>query len=131
MQSMCRQIDGCASRVEEVIVGTKGRSISRSGHAVIQGRDNWRFGSQNPNPYEKEHADLIASIRGDGQYFNEAQQVAESTLTAIMGRMSAYTGKEIAWEQALNSKLDLAPPAYAFADLSVRPVSIPGKTKLI
>ncbi len=131
MQSMCRQIDGCASRVEEVIVGSRGRSISRPGYAVIQGQKNWRFEGENRNPYEQEHVDLISSIRGEGKYLNEAQQVAESTLTAIMGRMSAYTGKEITWDQALNSKLDLSPAAYAFEDLSVRPVSVPGSTKLI
>lgn len=131
MQSMCRQIDGCASRVEEVIVGTAGRSISRSGHAVIEGKDNWRFEAEYRNPYEQEHADLIASIRGSGDYLNEAKRVAESTLTAIMGRMSAYTGKQVTWEQALNSKLDLAPNAYDFSSLAVRPISIPGKTKLI
>lgn len=131
MQSMCRQIDGCASRVEEVIVGTEGRSISRSGHAVIQGKNSWRFSGENRNPYEQEHIDLIGSIRGDGKYLNEAQRVAESTLTAIMGRMSTYTGKTVTWDQALNSKLDLSPPAYAFNDVPVRPVAIPGTTKLI
>lgn len=131
MQSMCRQIDGCASRVEEVIVGTKGRSISRPGFALIRGENEWRFGDENRNPYEQEHADLIASIRGEGRYLNEAKRVAESTLTAIMGRMSTYTGKVVTWEQAMNSKLDLSPESYIFSSLPVRPVSIPGKTKLI
>jgi predicted dehydrogenase len=131
MQSMCRQIDGCASRVEEVIVGSAGRSISRSGHAVIQGKKDWRFDAEYRNPYEQEHADLIASIRGTGRYLNEAKRVAESTLTAIMGRMSAYTGKEVSWDQAINSKLDLAPDVYGFTDLPIRPVAIPGMTKLI
>lgn len=131
MQSMCRQIDGCAGRVEEVIVGSKARSISRPGYAVITGGSDWRFNTDNRNPYEQEHVDLIASILGEGRYLNEAQQVAESTLTAIMGRMSAYTGKSITWEQALNSQLDLSPDAYSFSDLPVRPVAVPGKTPLI
>jgi predicted dehydrogenase len=131
MQSMCRQIDGCASRVEEVIVGTKGRSVSRPGYAVLEGENAWRFTSDNRNPYEQEHVDLIASILGTGTYLNEAKRVAESTLTAIMGRMSAYTGKSITWDQSINSKLDLSPDAYSFGDLTVRPVAIPGKTPLI
>jgi predicted dehydrogenase len=131
MQSMCRQIDGCAGRVEEVIVGSKARAVSRPGYAVISGGSDWRFDSDNRNPYEQEHADLIASITGQGRYLNEAKRVAESTLTAIMGRMSAYTGKSITWEQALNSKLDLSPETYAFTDLPVRDVSVPGKTPLI
>lgn len=131
MQSMCRQIDGCASRVEEVIVGSKARSVSRPGYVVISGGHDWRFSADNRNPYEQEHVDLIASILGEGRYLNEAKRVAESTLTAIMGRMSAYTGKSITWEQAINSKLDLAPDAYSFSELSVRPVAVPGKTPLI
>ena len=131
MQSMCRQIDGCAGRVEEVLVGTKGRAISRPGYAVSTGESDWRFSGENRNPYKQEHVDLIASILGDGRYLNEAKRVAESTLTAIMGRMSAYTGKSITWDQALNSKLDLTPDAYSFSDLPVRPVAVPGKTPLI
>jgi len=131
MQSMCRQIDGCASRVEEVISGTKARSVSRSGYATIKGGYNWQFDGEYRNPYEQEHVDLIASILGKGQYLNEAKRVAESTMTAVMGRMSSYTGKAVTWEQAMNSELDLSPPAYAFTDLAVRPVAIPGKTPLI
>jgi len=131
MQSMCRQIDGCASRVEEVIVGSKARSISRPGFAVIKGGSDWRFTGDNRNPYEQEHADLIASITGKGRYLNEAKRVAESTLTAIMGRMSAYTGKSITFDQALSSNLDLSPDSYSFTDLPVRDVAVPGKTPLI
>ncbi len=131
VQSMCRQIDGCAGRVEEKIIGTKGRSTSRPGYAVIDGKNAWRFSESNRNPYEQEHVDLIASIQGNGRYLNEAKRVAESTLTAIMGRMSTYTGKTVSWEHAMNSSLDLSPSAYAFADLEVRPVSVPGKTPLI
>ncbi|MDF1810353.1 MAG: Gfo/Idh/MocA family oxidoreductase [Phycisphaerales bacterium] len=131
MQSMCRQIDGCASRVEEVLIGSKGRSISRPGYAVINGDTPWRFDGDNRNPYEQEHIDLIASITGKGLYLNEAKRVAESTLTAIMGRMSTYTGKSIDWSQAMKSKLDLAPSEYSMSPLPVRPVSVPGKSPLI
>lgn len=131
MQSMCRQIDGCAGRVEEILVGTKARSVSRPGYAVTSGNGGWRFSGENRNPYKQEHVDLIASILGEGRYLNEAKRVAESTLTAIMGRMSAYTGKSITWEQAMSSQLDLAPDAYSFSELPVRPVPVPGKTPLI
>lgn len=130
LMSMCRQIDGCASRVEEVLRGTKGTSVSRPGYAVIEGENNWRFKGENRNPYEQEHVDLIASIRKDGVYLNEAKRVAESTLTAIMGRMSAYTGKQVTWDQAMNSSLDLSPSKYEFGDLSINPVPTPGSTPL-
>ena len=57
--------------------------------------------------------------------------MAESTLTAIMGRMSAYTGKEVTWEQAMDSKLDLSPPAYEWGSLPMPPVAVPGKAPLV
>lgn len=129
--SMCRQIDGCAGRVEEVLRGTKGTSVSRPGYAVMEGASDWRFDAENPNPYEQEHTDLVASMTGEGKYLNEARRVAESTLTAIMGRMSTYTGKQVSWDQAMNSQLDLSPARYEFGDLAVGEVPVPGSTPLV
>ena len=69
-------------------------------------RGTWRYRNRDaPNPYEEEHAALIRSIR-EGNPLNETVPVAEATLTAIMGRESAYSGKTITWEEALNSKQD-------------------------
>ena len=51
--SMCRQIDGCAGRVEEVLRGTKGTSVSRPGFAVVEGQNSWRFTDENRNPYDQ------------------------------------------------------------------------------
>ena len=129
VHSYCRQIDGCTNRVNERVVGSAGMSEPGS---WIRGGENYRFREDARNPYEQEHTDLIASIRA-GEPLNEAQQVAHSTLCAIMGRMSTYTGKTVTWEQAINSQLDLTPSAFAFAygDLGVRDVAVPGKTKLI
>ena len=79
----------------------------------------------------QEHKDLIQSIKA-GEPLNEGRQVAESTMTAIMGRMSAYTGQEVTWDFAMNeSKLDLMPAKLEFGDLEVPEVAIPGKTQLI
>jgi len=130
--SMCRQQDDCAesNRVEELIVGTKGRAITSSGRATIRGENAWRFEGENPNPYVREHADLIASMTS-GPRLNEARRVAESTLTAIMGRMSAYTGQPVTWEQAMNSQLDLSPEQYEFGSMPVPEVAVPGVTKLV
>ncbi|MHC4948712.1 MAG: Gfo/Idh/MocA family protein [Planctomycetota bacterium] len=128
--SMCRQTDGCAARVEESLVGTTGRTLTRPGLAVIEGDAAWRYEGDNPNPYVQEHRDLLASLDG-GERLNEARTVAESTLTAIMGRMSAYTGQVVTWEQAMESSLDLTPPAYEFGDLDVRPVAVPGRTAFV
>lgn len=129
--SMCRQTDGCANRVAEAFHGAKGRSWSSSNHASITGSTDWKYTEPNPNPYVVEHKDFIASITNDGPHLNEAKRVAESTLTAIMGRMSAYTGQEITWDKALNSQLDLSPPAYAFSSLPTPEVAVPGRTPFI
>ncbi len=125
--STCRQIDGCASKVSEHLVGTHGVS-DPSGR--IRGKEEWRFTGEAPNPYVQEHTDLIASIR-NGEPLNEAKCVAESTLCAIMGRMSAYTGKEVTWEFAMSSELDLRPARYEFGDLPVAAVAVPGRTPLV
>lgn len=122
--SMCRQIDGTASRVEEVVVGTKGTS---NANTVIRGEGAWRFDGDRPNPYMLEHRNLIQSIRS-GNLINEGRQVAETTMTAIMGRMAGYTGQEITYEQALNDKVVLAPDHLAFGPVPVPPVAIPGRT---
>ncbi len=127
--SMCRQIDGTDGKVEEVVHGTAGTMLTRPGTAQISGQNAWKFAGQMTNPYVQEHKDLLAAIRS-GKHVNEARQVAESTLTAIMGRMAAYTGKTVTWEQALNSKLDLSPPEYALGSLPVAAVAVPGKTPL-
>jgi len=126
--SMCRQIKGCADRVEERIVGTKGYAF---GYGEIHGTNFWKFDGDETNPYVQEQTDLIASIRA-GKPLNEGRRIAESTLCAIMGRMSAYTGRAISWEWAMtSSKLDLTPPKYDFGPLPVEPVAIPGVTPLI
>jgi len=129
--SMCRQVGGTSDRVSERLVGTKGTSDP---HGEIQrGKRVWKYQPKGEpvNPYVQEHADLIASIR-KGRPLNEGQRIAESTLTAIMGRMSAYTGREVSWDWVMNaSQLDLTPPKFEFGDLPFDPVAIPGQTKLV
>ncbi|MGC8642918.1 MAG: Gfo/Idh/MocA family protein, partial [Isosphaeraceae bacterium] len=88
--SMCRQIDGCENNVSELFTGTKGQF--HSGGFRFTGKTNARVRAHGINPYVQEHIDLLESIV-TGKPINELKQVAESTLVAIMGRMSAYTGK--------------------------------------
>jgi predicted dehydrogenase len=130
VMSMCRQIDNTASNVSERFIGTKGQT-DPSGW--IKGENNWRYDGPNPNPYEQEHADLVASIRSSNP-LNEGRRIAESTLIALMGRMSAYTGQEISWDEAMNSKLDLMPNEDKLTmatTIPVGPVPMPGKTALV
>ena len=126
--SMCRQGDGCSSKVEEVVQGTKGRAVTSSGRARLEGGPDWIFSADNPNPYQVEHHALHESIRGDSRRLNEGHRIAESTMTAIMGRMAAYSGKDITWEEALNAQLDMRPEQYDFVELEVPQIARPGRT---
>jgi predicted dehydrogenase len=126
--SYCRQTKGCAERVEERLVGTKGVAF---GYGEIRGETPWKFEGEEVNPYVQEHADNIAAIRA-GKPLNEGRQVAESTMSAILGRMSAYTGRAVSWDWGMtSSKLDLSPEKYEFGPVPVDPVAIPGTTPLI
>lgn len=128
--SMCRQINGCENSVSEAVMGTKG-SCQVNSYRIKAGQQNIGFKGPDNQPYVQEHADLIQSLR-DGKPINELKNVAESTLTAIMGRMSAYTGKAVAWDKALNSRDDTMPKDLAFdMKLAVPPVAVPGKTPLV
>ncbi|HEV8616514.1 MAG TPA: Gfo/Idh/MocA family oxidoreductase [Methylomirabilota bacterium] len=126
--SMSRQIEGTAHRVAERFVGTRGTSDGRS---VIEGAEPWSWPAETPkvNPYVQEHTDLIASIRA-GKPLNEGRQVAESTLSAIMGREAAYTGQEITWDALLAAEQDLVPADVQFGPMPVAPVALPGQTVL-
>ncbi len=129
VESLCRQINGCTDRIAERVVGTKGYADVDRG--VIEGEKPFKYNGPDPDHYVQEMADLIASIR-TGTPINEGKQVAESTMDAIMGRMSAYTGRALKWDWAMTaSKLDLTPPQYGWGDFPVEPVAVPGKTQLI
>ena len=97
---------------------------------MISGPNAWRFKGPQKNPYVQEHMDLQASIRETGPYLNEGQRIAESTLTAIMGREAAYTGKVITWEDALNNPQDLMPEVMDFSKMGMPGVAVPGRTKM-
>jgi myo-inositol 2-dehydrogenase/D-chiro-inositol 1-dehydrogenase len=127
--SMCRQISNCAGGVYEGVQGTKGQAETQDRRRyLINGKPV--FDPDNDNaPYVQEHTDLIESIR-KGEPINELKNVAESTLSAIMGRMSAYTGKLITWEMALSSTENLMPENLDWdLKLPIPPVAVPGKTK--
>lgn len=126
--SMCRQIDGTDGRNGERAFGTKG-TANPGGSIKIDG-ETWKAPGGGMGAYQQEHADLVASILA-GKPLNEAQQVAESTLVGIMGRMSAYTGKQVTWEQAMNSKQSLVPEKMKFGPLPAAPVAVPGRDPLV
>src|SRR5262249_52634857 len=125
MLSMCRQLEGSDENVSEALVGTQGVCLPHH-YTINRQRVISREQDQaSTDPYVQEHTDLIASIRA-GKPYNELKGVAESTLTAVMGRMSAYTGKPVTWEQALNSEDTF--PKHLSWDMSIQtpPVAVPG-----
>jgi predicted dehydrogenase len=132
--AMCRQMDNTAYRVSNLVVGAEGQALMEQfTNFYVRGKQTWEPGQQWLNPYVEEHRVLIQSIR-KGDPINETRTIAESTLTAMMGRMSAYTGKIVTWDAALNSKLNyvervrnITYDSPALQD----PVPIPGKTPLI
>ena len=134
--STARQTANASGRVSERVVGEKGVSDCRgkiwSHEAGADGKPKllWEYDGESPNPYVQEHTDLIASIR-KGKPLNEGKRIAESTLSAIAARMSAYTGRHLKFDWALNSsKLDLVPKELKFGPNPVRPVAKPGTTQL-
>ncbi len=129
----CRQISGCANDNTATFYGTKGiaREVGFNGMPFITGEKPWRYRGERPDMYQVEHDELFASIRS-GTPINDGVRLAHSTLVAIMGRMAAYTGKEVTWEQALNSKEQLVPENLDWnAPLPIAPMAMPGRTPLI
>ena len=104
-----RQIVGCYNENADYIQGTKGTAIiGRGPNPRIEGETSWSYEGQKYDMYQREHDVLFASIR-KGTVINNGERLATSTMLAIMGRMAAYTGQQITWEQAMNSQERLIP----------------------
>ncbi len=128
----CRSQSGCFSQNADFIIGADGTcTIGRGRGPVIEGKTNWRYKGALNNKYQTEHDELFASIRA-GQPINDGARMARTTLMAIMGRMAAYTGKEITWEQALNSQQDLVPQEFDWnKKIDEPPLAVPGLTEFL
>ena len=141
ISSQCRHQPGTKSNVSEVFQGTKASVFTSGDNGKIidnNGTETYKYDSRgDESPYKIEHNMLFESIRSGG-VINNAEYAAKTTLTAIMGRMATYTGKEITWDQALNSKQVLVPdnlswdsPPPVLPDSNGRyAIPIPGVTKI-
>jgi predicted dehydrogenase len=135
VMSMARQMANVANYVGATFIGTKGEAdLYTATIRDLEGKVLWKT-PEKPNiakAYIQEHADLINSIR-NGTPINESKRVAESTLTAILGREAAYTGLVVDFDELLGSDLDLAPEGgmgkLALGPNPVRPVPLPGKVR--
>ncbi len=127
MTSMCRQIKGTDTKVGEDIIGTRGRATMVGRKVQITGKNPkvFREHSDQHESHRQEHIDFIAALRR-GETPNDTRFLCESTLTAIMGRESAYTGKNVTWDEMANSNLLLTPPDIAAWEGTIRPVPKPG-----
>ena len=133
MFSYCRHIPNCWNSVSEAVHGTKGSAQIDKGRIDVKGGESWAYrGKNDGNPYQVEHDVLQASIRS-GKPINEGENGAYSTLTAILGRMATYGGKEVSWDDALNSKIILGPyDAVSWDTAAPAPViAVPGQSKVV
>lgn len=131
----CRQQDNCSNDNSDTIMGTEGveRILGFRGppEIKVKGDLKWRYQGPRPDMYQVEHNELFASIR-KGEPMNDGAWMVQSTMMAIMGRMAAYTGKNLTWEEALNSQQKLVPDEFAWdMSLATPEVALPGKTKFI
>jgi predicted dehydrogenase len=137
LHSMCRQINNSSNLISEHIVGTKGTSNCQNSIKTHAGEPMWDYvyppdEEGNPsmqlmkNPFEQEMVHLVAAIRNNTP-LNQADDCAMSSLVGIMGRISAYTGKEVTMEEMLNSNMRIGPEILAFGDVNIpKLVQIPG-----
>jgi predicted dehydrogenase len=129
--SQCRQQKGCKNDISAHVIGTKGTALlsERRKGLVIRAEKEWTYAGPYNNMYQTEHDELFASIRA-GKPINDGVRMAHSTLLAIMGRMAAYTGKEITWQMAMESKETLRPSAYNWTGKPPpAEIAIPGRTR--
>ncbi len=145
ISSQCRHQRGCMNRVEEVFQGTKGHVLVNSGHVgKMKGYDGSVIldykGNDDINPYQQEHNELFAAIKAGEHRLDNTEYGANSTMTAILGRMATYSGQRITWDEALATDLKLVPDNLtSFKDQApILPnaeghyeVAIPGKTRYL
>jgi predicted dehydrogenase len=144
IHSMCRQVNGCYNRVAEYFTGTEGGTWGTG-----PGNDGYKnkitlpeFEEHNNSPYVQEHVDLLRGII-EGKPLNESQDVADSTLSGIMGRISAYSGQFVRWNELVEEgvgspwyNLALSPSAEDFENGTVKApaddvIAIPGKDETV
>ena len=113
--SQCRHIPKTMSRVDELMVGTKGKFFamqepsSMLKEKLFTNIHSIRMGEK---PYQTEHDELFAAVAKGEYKFDNAEYGAHSTMTSILGRMATYSGQVIEWDKAINSGIDLHPKTY-------------------
>ncbi len=131
--NFCRQQNGCSARNTVEIVGTKGNAFFGGEKHEITGLNKWRYRGKKNDMYQTQHDELFKAIR-ENKPINDGEWMANSTMMAILGRMVAYSGQTITWEEAINSGQVLGPEIIQYNwDLKWHDqgVAIPGVTKVL
>jgi len=144
IHSQCRHFEGIDNRVDESFQSTGGRVFLSAGNEGrlydTKGKLIYNYSAKtNPNPYQTEHDELFAAVAKGEYKFWDAERVAKSCLTAIMGRYATYSGKTIKWLDALNANNSLFPDQLAWDakpkllpdENGLYPIPTPGKTRVI
>lgn len=139
LNSQCRHIKGTMSKVDELLIGTKGKVFCDEARITDnKGNTIYQFDKKMENqPYQAEHDELFAAVAKGEFKFWDAERAAKSTMTSLVGRMSTYSGQVIDWDKAINSGINIMPEKYAFDATppilpdanGLYPVAIPGVTK--
>lgn len=128
----CRQSENCDYDNNDWLWGTKGDAVINNWapHHEITGENAWIYEGEGNDMYQEEHDELFASVVS-GEPINDGEWAARSTMLGIMTRMSAYSGKSITWEQAMESEERLGPDPIELGDFELRAPAVPGKTPFI
>ncbi len=139
LNSQCRHQKGTMSKVDELLIGTKGKVFCDAANITdTKGKVIYQFDKTKENqPYQNEHDELFAAIANGDYKFWDAERGAKSTMTSILGRMATYSGQMIEWDKAINSGISIMPTVFDFnAPPPVKPdengmyaAAIPGVTK--
>ena len=132
MHSMCRQINGCSSKISEFIQGSKGSWDSETNEIKdLQGNVIWKYDEeaarqefQQHDPYTLEHVDWVNHIR-KGTAHEEATDNAISCMAGIMGREAAYTGKTVTWDEMTQADQDFLPEKLELGPLDLASMTVP------
>ncbi|HZE83070.1 MAG TPA: Gfo/Idh/MocA family oxidoreductase [Puia sp.] len=139
LNSQCRHQKGTMSKVDELLIGTKGMLLCDAARITDnKGRLIYQFDKSKENqPYQTEHDELFAAIAKGEYKFWDAERGAKSSMTSILGRMATYSGQAVEWDKAINSGINIMPSAYDFSAAPPvlpdaegnYPVAVPGVTK--
>jgi predicted dehydrogenase len=141
LNSQCRHIPGTMSKVDELLVGTKGRIYCGNGRINDRsGKELYQFDKQKENnPYQTEHDELFAAIAKGEYKFADAENGAKSTMTSIMGRMATYSGQVLDWDKLLANPMSIMPKQFDWNAAmplmpdanGMYPIAVPGVTKYV